>query len=333
MGSAVRPFNPTLVRLRRHCYKVALRRFVTFNPTLVRLRPAFAFSSAAFCWAPFNPTLVRLRHDIERQFLTDLLDFQSHLGSIAAGTWIRPPGVDLVLSIPPWFDCGSSVCHCCCSCCCLSIPPWFDCGGYTYILAGHYVRLSIPPWFDCGAPSWGVGDGGALDFQSHLGSIAAPCSCHAILCTDGFQSHLGSIAAIQGRVLRPEVDILSIPPWFDCGAFLAALNDALPILSIPPWFDCGWRGWCWKRRWMMLSIPPWFDCGRSGWDGSTGSCRLSIPPWFDCGLDAVTAIRAVLTAFNPTLVRLRLPQAQPGWTCLGLSIPPWFDCGKSIVGR
>ncbi len=145
-------------------------------------------------------------------------------------------------------------------------------------------------------------------------------------------------------------------------------------LSIPPWFDCGAFGGRGRGCCGNLSIPPWFDCGASvAWNLYPSTC-LSIPPWFDCGTAALPVAGAVLAPFNPTLVRLRhryLQGLQPGrlvpfnptlvrlrpTLCLAsagciaafqshlgsiaacrcegisygpgrLSIPPWFDCGR-----
>ncbi len=82
-------------------------------------------------WAgplPFNPTLVRLRL------------FRADGGLLPA----------VVLSIPPWFDCGPAGGAARVTIMRLSIPPWFDCGLGLPPLYAALALLSIPPWFDCG---------------------------------------------------------------------------------------------------------------------------------------------------------------------------------------
>ncbi len=121
-----------------------------------------------------------------------------------------------------------------------------------------------------------------------------------------FQSHLGSIAAMARGVRAGAPQVLSIPPWFDCGLPAARPSRTVLLLSIPPWFDCGSSG--------RLSSPSRGDAFnptlvrlRRGLRGAPPRmARLSIPPWFDCGAaGAVEAALTMLNPFNPTLVRLR----------------------------
>ncbi len=77
--------------------------------------------------------------------------FQSHFGSIGAGTPDEPLGGEPLLSIPLWFDWGEGSNLTLMSGGWLSIPLWFDWGqdGVLYI-ASTLVALSIPLWFDWG---------------------------------------------------------------------------------------------------------------------------------------------------------------------------------------
>ena len=119
-------FNPTLVRLRRKPRPHQGGEKLSFNPTLVRLRQRIADERFDF-FSCFNPTLVRLRRDGTRGKGSRVVAFQSHAGSIEAGSWIfcvstayrgfnptlvrlRPPisiaqkGRISTVSIPRWFD-------------------------------------------------------------------------------------------------------------------------------------------------------------------------------------------------------------------------------------
>ncbi len=148
--ATIAPFNPTLVRLRQdgsrtdcprcgfqsHLGSIAAPRY---NSPTVSILPSFQSHLGSI--AALSPG-IRARQG---------RDFQSHLGSIAA---ILPSGVTTAtrrLSIPPWFDCGLSLCPCAGARGLLSIPPWFDCGVHSLDLIQDLPVLSIPPWFDCGS--------------------------------------------------------------------------------------------------------------------------------------------------------------------------------------
>ncbi len=122
------------------------------------------------------------------------------------------------LSIPPWFDCGSCLLAMNCSSAKTFNPTLVRLRPCRQMWKEFYAPfLSIPPWFDCGA---GAARNGAAPsrFQSHLGSIAAAWPLRGDGSRGHFQSHLGSIAAgIPYPRLRAAL-VLSIPPWFDCGA-------------------------------------------------------------------------------------------------------------------
>ncbi len=148
------------------------------------------------------------------------------------------------------------------------------------------LALSIPPWFDCGTKVRSVGRATPQAFNPTL------------------------VRLRRGQRKRPGLSGgLSIPPWFDCGTWCAWRVLAVRDLSIPPWFDCGLppaRGTL--QVCCPLSIPPWFDCGTP----CRWATRLTLP-CFQSHLGSIAAVLPtgvfdrVPPAFNPTLVRLRLP--------------------------
>ncbi len=188
----------------------------------------------------------------------------------------------------------------------LSIPPWFDC-GWAAVPEGHgKFWLSIPPWFDCGR------------------AYASP--------------PLSS-------------EVLSIPPWFDCGAVAPTSNRCLLLLSIPPWFDCGGN---YVRLEAMIDVTfnptlvrlrramrsrtatlqrPSFQSHLGSIAAGQGVVHDQRPPFFQSHLGSIAAgpyrscKSLTISAFNPTLVRLRPRASTSTFSACPLSIPPWFDCG------
>ncbi len=148
-------------------------------------------------WRDFQSHLGSIAAGDTGHELRPLLHFQSHLGSIAARPHLaigHPGAGDFqshLGSIAAWPIWGKSS-----TLPALSIPPWFDCGLYVQGLGFMVNHLSIPPWFDCGIWRRLSVLGHILGFQSHLGSIAARSAARRTLTIQNFQSHLGSIAAV-----------------------------------------------------------------------------------------------------------------------------------------
>ncbi len=61
----------------------------------------------------------------------------------------------------------------------------------------------------------------------------------------------------------------------------------------------------------QLSIPLWCDCDERIWNYGYVKNALSIPLWCDCDTLIVKAGELVAQTFNPTVVRLRLPNPTP----------------------
>ena len=74
-----------------------------FNPTLVRLRLLLLLMQLLMLFR-FNPTLVRLRPSASGEPLPAALLFQSHAGSIEAGSRKPSDPQASSVSIPRWFD-------------------------------------------------------------------------------------------------------------------------------------------------------------------------------------------------------------------------------------
>ena len=76
---------------------------ICFNPTLVRLR--HKIDKIVFdIRRRFNPTLVRLRQIKYNPRIRGIVVFQSHAGSIEAQMAPFIDEVDVLVSIPRWFD-------------------------------------------------------------------------------------------------------------------------------------------------------------------------------------------------------------------------------------
>ncbi len=215
--------------------------------------------------------------------------------------------VALVLSIPPWFDCGYDSWRLFDESYRLSIPPWFDCGFNARDWKARAEELSIPPWFDCGWMAYVAGrwqrdaafnptlvrlrrgggvacSGGLCPFQSHLGSIAAALNAPPVRPAFDFQSHLGSIAA---GPMAP-----------DMTTFIEAFNPTLVRLRL--------TGAAPPSR-LTTAFNPTLVRLRPARSTALAAAthQLSIPPWFDCGREWLHVSPRQIASFNPTLVRLR----------------------------
>ncbi len=160
---------------------------------------------------------------------------------------------------------------------------------YSQRMPGTKSRLSIPPWFDCGQQG-----------RQNLGWEAAAFNPTLVRLR---QSSLAKDPLVRTSFnptlvrLRPddfddsdyeEIEDLSIPPWFDCGAqlvkatlrlieniFQSHLGSIAACLSLNALFHAGCSSFnptlvrlrlvegdaALPQQLQQLSIPPWFDCG------------------------------------------------------------------------
>jgi len=235
--------------------------------------------------------------------------------------------VGLRVSIPLWCDCDDSKVRC---------PKCHENFNPTM------VRLRLMEEI-----RWAVGE---LGFQSHYGAIATSQSGL------GGKSRGGCFNPTMVRLRRGRgAGVCTTTPGFNPTMVRLRPHPLLcgrgvPFISIPLWCDCdppiftlkcgevlnfnptmvrlrlGWDALTIERS--LVSIPLWCDCDHGAGDLDRMSGRISIPLWCDC--DYVVKRIALLKCdpFNPTMVRLRLPEVNRAYdtNIVILSIPLWCDC-------
>ena len=145
------------------------------------------------------------------------LEFQSHNGSIVALSPRRKLHPLLNVSIPQWFDCGTSTA--------LWSVVLEEFQSHNGSIVAHCARMLVRHDFL---------------FQSHNGSIVAlGANAGRSDLTTAFQSHNGSIVANLFNIEELSKKLVSIPQWFDCGLDSVVAHHARQPVSIPQWFDCG----------------------------------------------------------------------------------------------